>query len=322
MQRRQFLLTSGAVAALQGKALAADPNFRLPVRLIVPASPGGFTDIAARLLAERLSSRIGQPVVVDNRAGASGIIGAEAVARSAPDGATLLMGSIQSQATNVGMYKSLPYDVMKDFAPVTRVAMGYTVLVVPAASPIRSLSGLIEAARKQPGAITYGSGGAGASSHLCAEMMRQAAGIDILHVPYKGTAPAVQALIAGQISMLFDTMPSALPHVKAGTLRALAVTSAKRLDALPDVPAVAETLPGFEMAVWGGIYAPAGTPPAFVEALNREIQAILKDPAVVQRFDQLGFMPLGLGPREFGAFTQAEITKWTQVARAGKITAE
>ena len=322
MQRRTFVLTLGALAAMSGAAWAAEPLFKQPVRLIVPASPGGFTDIAARLVAERLSVRIGQRVVVDNRPGASGIIGAEAVARSAPDGATLLMGSIQSQATNVGLFKKLPYDVMKDFAPVTRVAMGYTVLVVPATSPFRTLQGLIDGAKKQPGVLTYGSGGAGASSHLCAEMLRQASGIDILHVPYKGTAPAVQALIGGEISMLFDTTPSALPHVKAGTLRALAVTSPKRLESLPDVPAVAETLPGFEMAVWGGIYAPAGTPARLIEALHQEIEAALKEPAIVQRFEVLGFQPLVLGPREFAAFTQAEITKWERVTRVGKITAE
>lgn len=324
MHRRKFTASMAALGALSlpRVALCADPLFKQPIRLIVPASPGGFTDVAARLIGDRLSIRIGQPVVVDNRAGASGIIGAEAGARSAPDGATLVMGSIQSHATNVPLFKKLPYDVMKDFTPVSRVAMGYTVLVVPASSPFRSLPDLIEGARKQPGSLTYGSGGAGASSHLCAEMLKQAAGIDVLHIPFKGTAPAVQALIGAQLSMLFDTVPSSLPHVKAGTLRALAVTSTRRLDALPDVPPVAEVVPGFEMGVWTGIYAPAGTPAALVDALGQHIQAVLREPAVLQRFDQLGFQAAPQNSRDFGAFTLAEIAKWTQVVRTGNITAD
>ena len=322
MQRRTFLMALGGLAALQGRAHAAEALFRQPLRMVVPASPGGFTDIAARMLADKMTTSLGQSVVIDNRAGASGMIGAEAVARAAPDGTTLVMGSIQSHSVNSGLFKNMSYDVMRDFMPVTRVAMGYTVLVVPAASPVRDLRGLIDLAKKQPGVLTYGSGGAGASSHLCAEMLRQKAGINLLHVPYKGTAPAVQALLGGQVSMLFDTMPSALPHVKAGTLRALAVTAANRLPALPDVPAVAEVLPGFEMAVWVGVYAPAGTPSRLVDGLDREIQAILRDPAVVQRFDQLGFAALPLGPRDFGDFTRAEIAKWGEVIRVGKITAE
>lgn len=322
MQRRTFVLTLGMLTATGGGAWAAEPLFRQPIRLIVPATPGGFTDIAARLLGDQLGSRLGQVVVIDNRAGASGIIGSEAVAKSAPDGTTLLMGTIQSHGMSPGLFKKLPYDVVKDFAPVTRVAMGYNNLVVPASSPVHSLKDLIDLAKKSPGAVTYGSAGSGASSHLLAEMLRQAAGIELLHVPYKGTAPALQALIAGQISMMFDPIPSSLPHVKAGTLRALAVTSPRRLSNLPDIPAVAETLTGFEMAVWVGIYAPAGTPARVVEVLNREIQAALKEPAVVQRFEQLGFVPSTLGPAEFAEFTRSEIKKWLQVVTAAKIVPE
>jgi len=322
MQRRNFVVAAGALAAASSGIRAADPIFKQPVRLIVPASPGGFTDISARLVAERLTVRIGQPVVVDNRPGASGIIGAEAVARSAPDGATLLMGSLQSQAANVSLFKKLPYDAMKDFAPITRVAMGYNVLVVPAASPARTLQELIAQAKQKPGSLTYGSGGIGASSHLCAEMLRQAAGVDILHVPYKGTAPAVQAVIGKEISMLFDTVPSSLPFVKAGSLRALGVSSTKSLDAMPDVPAIADVLPGFEMSVWAGIYAPAGTSDAIVQAFNREIMAVLVQPEVVQRFEQLGFLAQTAGPEEFAAFNRAEITKLGNVIKAGRITLE
>lgn len=322
MNRRHFITATGAALMVGGRASAAESLVRQPVRIIVPASPGGFTDIAARVLAEKLGTNIGQSVVVDNRPGASGMIGAEAAARSTPDGTTLVMGSIQSHGVNPGLFKSMSYDVMKDFAPVTRVAMGYTVLVVPSSSPIRTLQGLVEQAKKQPGVLTYGSGGAGASSHLCAEMLKQSADINVLHVPFKGTAPALQGLIGGQVSMLFDTIPSALPHVKSGALRALAVTSATRLASLPDVPAVAELLPGFEMAVWVGIYAPAGTPARIVDGFDREIQSILKESALVQRFEQLGFAVQPIGPREFGAFTRAEIAKWGEVIRKGRITVE
>lgn len=319
MKSGSILLALAAIAVGTSCAFAATPALKQPVKLIVPASPGGFTDIGARLLAERLPARLGQVVVVDNRPGASGIIGAESVARSPADGTTLLVGTIQSHAMNVPLFK-LPYDPLKDFVPVTRLAMGYTVLVVPAASAATSFQSLLDIAKKQPGATTYGSGGAGSSSHLGAELLRQAAGVDILHVPFKGTAPAVQALVAGQIAMLFDTVPSALPQIKSGKLRALAVTSTKPLAALPGVPPVADTLPGFEVAVWVGIYAPAGTPAATVELLDREIQAVLREPAVAERFDQLGFQAQPIGPREFEAFTRTEIAKWTRVVKVANIS--
>ena len=322
MQRRSFLLTLAALAAAHREAVAADPLFTQPLKIVVPASPGGFTDIASRLIGEKLALRIGQPVPIENKPGASGMIGAEAVARAAPDGSSIVMGNIQSHGANVGLFKKMPYDAIRDFAPVTRVAMGYNMLVVHPSSPVRTLPDLIDYAKKQTKPLSYGSGGSGSSSHLASEMLRQRAGIELLHVPYRATAPAVQALLAGQLAMLFDTVPSAISQVRAGALRAIAVTAPTRLPSLPELPTVAETLPGFEVAVWGGIYAPAGTPEKWIEALDREIQAVLKDPSVAQRFEQLGFAPLALGPKDFAAFTRAEIAKWSEVIRIGKITVD
>ncbi len=323
MRRRRFLLGMAALSAAHRAAYAAtDPLFTRPVRIIVPAAPGGFTDIAARLVQENLAPRIGQPVVVENRVGGSGQIGAEMVARSAPDGTTLLMGNNNTHAMNVGLYKKLSYDAINDFVPVTRVAIAYNILVVHPSFPATTLAEFIALAKAKPGFYTYGSAGAGASSHLAAEMLKLSAGIDLLHIPYRGTALAVQGLLGQQVSVLFDTMPSSLPLVTAGSLRSLGVTSLTRNRALPDVPAIAETLPGFEVSVWGGLYAPAGTPEPIVAALDREIQASLRVPAVAQKFENMGFSATAAGPKEFGTFTATEIAKWKDVIVRGKITQE
>jgi len=324
MHRRSFLMTAAALAALHraGPAAAAEASFNGPLRIVVPAAAGGFTDISSRMVADGLARRIDQPVLVDDKPGASGMIGSEIVAHGPPDGSMVVMGNIQTHAANVGMFKErLRYDVLRDFAPVTRVAMGYNVLVVLPSSPVHRIDDLMALSKQQT--LTYGSGGSGSSAHLATEMLRQRAGIEnMLHVPFRANAPALQALLSGQISMLFDTTPSATAQVRAGTLRAIAVTSSARLPSLPGVPTVAESLPGFEVAVWGGLYAPAGTPPKWVDALDAQVQALLKDPAMVQRFDQLGFAADTLGPADFAAFTKAEIAKWSEVIKVAKITAD
>ena len=321
MKRRNFAISCGVLTLLTTKNWAADFLFRQPLKIVVPAAPGGFTDIAARLVGEKLALRTGNPVVIDNKAGASGMIGSEAVARSAPDGGTIVMGNIQTHAANSGLFKNMTFDVMKDFSPITRVAMGYNILVVPQSSPVKSLAGLIDLAKKQPKTISFGTGGSGSSAHLASEMFSQRAGVELLHIPYRSNAPAAQALVAGQISMMFDTIPGAIAQIRAGNLRALAVTSPQRLATLPEIPTIAETLAGFEVAVWGGLYAPTGTPERIIQAIDKEVQDLLKEPALIQRFDQLGFNILPLGPKEFSDFTKSEIAKWGQVIRLGKITA-
>jgi tripartite-type tricarboxylate transporter receptor subunit TctC len=297
---------------------AAEAAFAHPIRIIVPAAPGGFTDIVARVVGQALTARIGQSVVVENRGGAGGVIGAVAVAQSAPDGYTLAMGNNNTHAMNVGLYKKLPYDPVANFAPIAFVGSAPTVLVVHPSSPFRSVDDLITAAKARPGMLTYGSGGTGASSHMAAELLRQRAGIDIIHVPFKGNAPAAQALLGDQVNFLFDTLPSAQPMVQAGRLRALAGTALERIESLPDVPALAETLPGFEVTAWVALFAPAGTPAAMIDALDRETRAVLSDPAVSARLKELGATPQLRGPAELARYVSAEIQKWNGViSRAG-----
>lgn len=314
--RRRALLA--APLTMPASALAQPAWPTRPIRLVVAFAPGGFTDIAARVLAERLSTDLGQPVTVDNRAGAGGIIGTEAAARSAPDGHTLLMGTISTHAMNLGLYASLPYDPVRDFAPVARVATAPNLLVAHPAAGVSDVAGLIARARAAPGGLTYGSGGNGTSSHLAGELFKAMAGVDLLHVPFRSTAPAATALLAGQVQVMFDTLPSALPQVREGRLRALGVTAPQRLPALPEVPAVAETVPGFEMGVWVGLFAPAGTPAPVVARLDAATRAALEAPELRARFADLGLEPFPAGPDELRAFLAQEITRWLGVVqRAG-----
>ncbi len=321
LRRRDMVIGATGLAALAaagpGRAQPAWPT--RPVRLIVAFAPGGFTDIAARILAERLSAGLGQQVVVDNRAGAGGIVGTEAAARSAPDGYTLLMGTISTHAMNVGLYRSLPYDPLRDFAPVSRVATAPNLLVVHPSTGVADVAGLIARAKERPGSLTYGSGGNGTSSHLAGELFKSVARVDLLHVPFRSTAPATSALVAGQVDLMFDTLPSALPHAREGRLRALGVTAPRRLAAAPDLPAVAETVPGFEMGVWVGLFAPAGTPRPVVERLDAATRGALASPELRARFAELGLEPFPAGPEELGAFLAAEIERWVRVVRGADI---
>ncbi|WP_426954275.1 tripartite tricarboxylate transporter substrate binding protein [Muricoccus radiodurans] len=288
--------------------------------MIVAFAPGGFTDIAARILAERLSVSLGQPVTVDNRAGAAGIIGTEAAARSAPDGYTVLMGTISTHAMNVGLYRNLTYDPVADFAPVSGVATSPNLLVAHPSKGIQDVAALIARARAEPGVLTYGSGGNGTSSHLAGELFKSLAGVDLLHVPFRSTAPAASAVIAGQVDLMFDTLPSSLPHSREGRLVPLGVTSAQRLPALPTIPAVAETVPGFEMGVWTALFVPAATPRPIIEQLDRATREVL--PHLTARFAELGLEPLVAGSVEISGLLRSEIARWTQVIRAARITAD
>jgi len=315
-----------SVLAAMGLARPAFSQATWPnraIRMVVPFAPGGATDVLARIMAARLQQELGQAVVVENRAGASGIIGAEVVARAAPDGYTILMGSVTTHAVNVPMYGArLSYDPLRDFAPVARVSTGHNVLVVHPALPVRTVAELVALAKARPGGLTYGHGGNGTSSHLGGEMFKSAAGVDILMVPFRSTSPATAALLANDIQLMFDTSTSALPLVAQGQLRLLATCAPARRPTMPDVPAVAETLPGFEMSTWSGLFAPAGTPTPILTRLNDAARAAMEDPQTIQRLGPLGNEVFYAGPEDFAHFLRAEITNWTTIVRNARITAE
>jgi len=304
-------------------AAAADAYPAKPVRFVVAFPPGGGTDIIARSIAQKLAERIAQQVVVDNRPGAGGNIGTDMVAKSAPDGYTLLMGSAGPLAINASLFGKMPFDPIKDLAPVTLAASTPNVLVVHPALRAATLKELIALAKARPGEINFASSGHGTPAHLAGELFNLMAGVEMVHVPYKGAAPALADLLGGQVQIMFSTMPPALPHVRDGKLRALAVTSAKRSPAAPELPTVDETaLPGFEANTWHGVVVPAGTPGAIVARLNREIVAILHLPDVVERFSSQGAEALGSTPEEFAAYIKSETLKWAKVVRDSGAKAE
>ena len=316
------VLAAGVIAGISGVAVAQGyPN--KPVRLIVPQSPGGGADILARAVAAKLSETWGHQVVVENRAGAAGIIGTEAAAKATPDGYTLLMGAIGANGINPGLYPNLPYDSRKDFAPVTMVASAPLLVVVHPSVPLNSTKELIAFAKSQPGKINFASAGSGNATHLAGELFKTMANVDITHVPYKGATPAETDLIGGQVQLMFSSILSALPHVKAGRMKALAVTSLRRSSLAPELPTVAESgLPGYEMNPWYGVFAPAGTPRPVIDKIHRDIVRILQLPDVKERFAALGAEPVGNTPEQFGAFVDAEITKWSKVIKDSGAKAE
>ncbi len=303
-----------------GGAAAQERYPNRPVRIIVPFAPGGSTDIFARLIGERLSAAVGQPVVIENRPGAAGNIGAEAVARSTPDGYTLLMATTGVMAINNALYKSMTYDAAKDFEPVVFIASITNVLIVANDSPLRSVADLIAATKRSPGQLTFASSGAGSSTHMSGELFKIMTGVDLLHVPYKGSALAMPDIITGRVSMMFENMPGAMPHIQAGTVRALAVTGLNRSSALPDVPTIAESgVVGYESLSWSGIAAPAGTPREVVARLNREINAILAVPEVRQKLADQGAEAVGGTPEAFAEHAKRERVKWSRVIRDANI---
>ena len=294
-----------------------------PIRLVVPFPPGGATDILARAIGQRFSEVLGQPVIVDNRPGAGGNIGSELVAKAAPDGYTLLMGTVGTHAINPSLYAKMPYDHVKDFAPVILVAGVPNVLVVHPSVPARTVGEFIAYAKANPGKLNFASSGSGTSIHLAGELFKVMAGVQMTHIPYKGSAPAIQDLLGGQVQLMFDNLPSALPQIKAGKLRALAVTSANRTPALPDVPTVAEAgLAGFEASSWFGVLAPAGTPPATIARLNAEGVKWLATPEAKERMHNLGANAAGGTPEDFAAHIRAETVKWARVVKDSGAKAE
>ncbi|MDM0008805.1 tripartite tricarboxylate transporter substrate binding protein [Variovorax sp. J22G73] len=285
------------------------------IRIVVPFPPGGATDAAARLVAVKMAEHWGQPVLVDNRAGAGGNVGSDLVAKSPADGYTLVMGVTGSHAINTSLYTKMPYDPVADFVAISQVAVVPNVLVVHPSVPAKNLAELIALAKKEPGKLNYASLGNGTAAHLGMEMLKSEAGVDITHVPYKGSAPAVSDLLAGQVQMMVDGLPSALPHVKAGKLRAIALTSLHRAPSLPDLPTIAETYPGFYADAWSGLFAPKGTPQPVVDKLSAEVQRILKLPEVRDKLAALGAEPVGSTQKEFTAHVKKEIDKWAKVVK-------
>jgi tripartite-type tricarboxylate transporter receptor subunit TctC len=320
--RLTTLLAAAFLAATSSPALAQSWPTR-PVTLVVPFPPGGGTDTGGRIIAEQLARRWGQPVLVENKGGAAGQIGAEAVAKARPDGYTLLLGNIGTQSINPSLYPRLPYDADKAFAPITLVAELPLAMMVNPSVPARTATEFIALAKAQPGRISYSSSGAGGAPHLAAEMFKERTGTFVLHVPYRGGGPAVADLLAGHVQLSFVTVLEASSHVKAGKLRALAVTGDRRVPALADVPTLAESgVPGFNAISWLGLLAPAGTPKEIVDRIAADVGAVLADEAVKTRFVSLGGVPRATTPQEFGKLIADDRTRYAQIIRSRKITVE
>ena len=323
MDRRKFMSLAAGVTALPAASrfARAETYPSRPVRFVVPQAAASSSDITARLIGQWLSDHLGQQFVVDDRPGVGGNIGTEAVVRSAPDGYTLLLVNSQN-AISPALYNNLSFDFIRDIAPVARIDSVPLVMEVNPGVPAKTVPEFIAYAKANPGKINMGSAGVGGPQHVAGELFKAMAGIDLVHVPYRGTTPAITDLLAGQLQVMFDVTPTALPQIKAGKLRALAVTTAKRLDNLPDVPAVAEFLPGYEAVAWIGVGAPAGTPAAIIETLNKQINAGLADDKIKTRIAELGAIVVTSSAAEFGTFITAETAKWGQVIRDAHIKAE
>ncbi len=316
MQRRSLLLSAAALAALPCLPAWAQGK---PIRLIVPYAPGGPLDVTARALAERVKDTLGT-VIVDNKPGAGGNLGADLVAKATPDGHTIGLAAVATHAINPWLFAKMPYDAGKDFAPITQMVRVPNVLVVNADTAqrlnIRTLADLIAYAKANPGRLNYGSGGNGSAGHLAGEMFKKAAGIFAVHIPYSGGNPAQLALLSGQVDFNFDNLATAAANIKAGKLKALAVTTAQRSKALPDIPAMGETLAGFEIDTWWGLVAPAGTPREVLERLNKAFTEALRAPETQTRFAQLMAEPVPTTPEQFGAFMKKELARYEPVVKA------
>ncbi|PWK31310.1 Bug family tripartite tricarboxylate transporter substrate binding protein [Cupriavidus plantarum] len=324
--RRHLLAAGVAIAAgiaSIGGAYAQGTYPTKPITLIVPFSAGGTTDILARIVGLELGKALGQPVVVDNRPGAGGNIGASLAAKAPADGYTLFMGTIGTHAINQSLYSKLPFDPVKDFAPISRVAMVPNVVVVNPKVPVNNIRELIAYVKANPDKLSFGSSGSGSSIHLSGELFNMMTNLHIQHIPYKGSAPAVNDLLGNQIGLMFDNLPSSYPHVKAGKLRAIAVTSAKRSPALPDVPTVAEAgVPGYEATSWFALYATGGTPQPIVDRLNAEVVKILAMPDVKKKLAEQGAEPNPEKPAQLAAFMKTEAAKWAKVVKASGATVD
>lgn len=326
--RRRLLLSATGLALGAGATLPAiAQEAKWPtrsIRLVVPFSAGAFTDIASRVVAEFLSQELGEAVVVDNRAGAAGIIGTQAVVSAPADGYTLLVGTISTLSMNPGLYKKLPYDVDKDFVPVSGIANGQLVLVASSTLKARTVPELIALAKASPGKLTYGSGGSGTTSHLYAEWFRSLAGVQLLHVPFRSQAQAIQGLLGNQVDLLFDTIPTARPHMQSGKLHALGIGSLKRSAEMPDLPTIAETLPGFDIDTWAVLYAPRGTPAPVLDKLGAAMRRVLAKAPLKEKLAQIGMAPLLAtgNAADVDRFVKTQTQRWTQVIEKANITVE
>jgi tripartite-type tricarboxylate transporter receptor subunit TctC len=316
---RRSLLGGATLALVGSQARAADyPN--RTIRLVVPWAPGGVADIVARLISDRLTAQLGQPVIVENRAGASGMIGTDFVAKSAPDGYTLVLVTASTHAMGPSVVTTTPYDPVKDFAPIIQVTTAPAIMVVPKSLSANTVVEFVALAKQKPGELNFASFGVGSSAHLAAELFMQATGTRMVHVTYKGSAPAIIDLMGDRVQLFFDSIPSALPHVRAGDLKALAVTGLMPTAAAPDLPTVAASIPGFDFTVWQGLAAPAGTPTAVIQKLYTEVAKIMAQPEVKKILVDLGADPISVDPDGFATYIRRENEKWRQLAKDAKIS--
>ena len=317
---RTLIAATALVLALPAQAQTYPAR---PLRMIVPTAPGGGTDFTGRLVALKLSETLGQQVVVENRGGGGGSVGADNAAKATPDGYTLLLGSIATHAVNPALYKKLPYDHIKDFAPVSLIGTVPNVLVVHPSLPVKTFAEFVTYAKANPGKINYGSSGVGSPPHLSMELLRSLTGINLVHVPYKGAGPALADLLGGQVQSMCTSLAGQITYIRAGRVRALGVTTAKRNPQLPDVPTIVESgVPGYEVTIWYGVFAPAKTPAAIVQKLNAEMNKALNAPEMKERMAQQGMDPAPSTPAELAAFVKAESAKWTKAAKDSGATLE
>ena len=320
MQRRSMLVAAVASLAFAGGAHAQAQWPSKPITYIVPFGAGGTTDVLARLLTVKAGPALGTTFIIENKAGAGGSVGTDFTAKAAPDGYTIQGGTISSHAINVSLYSKLPYDPIKNFQPITMIGSMPNVLVVRADSPYKSVQDVIAAAKAKPGSISYASSGNGTSQHLSGVFFEQLSGSKLVHVPYKSSAESLNALLSGQgADVIFENLAPAMPHIKAGKIRALGVTSPKRASSVPEIPAIAEVLPGFEIVSWQAIFAPAGVPKPIVDRLAGEMIKAINDPEIKSKLVAQGIEPGGMSPAELGAFQKSEIDKWAKVIKAGNI---
>ena len=324
--KRVFLKSSLALAGLvlAGAALAADDYPSKPIKLIVPFPPGGPTDVMGRVVGKAIGEKLGQTVVIENKPGAGGNLGTDATAKAAPDGYTIALSAVSSLAIAPGLYPKLPYDVKKDFTPIARVGLTKGAIVAHPSVPFNDLKGLVAYAKANPGKLSYGSSGIGTANHLAGEMLESVAGIDMVHIPYKGTAPLAQDLLGGQLPLSIESsLTAAGPNVKEGKLKAIAIISATRSPLLPNVPTVAEQgYPGFDVPIWFGLVGPAGLPKDLVAKLNQATVEALKSPEVIDRFAQIGAEPAPTTPQGFADYMRSENERWAKVIRDARITLE
>ncbi len=322
--KRRPLISLGAALCLAAGFMAAGAHAQSyptkPIRLIVPFPAGGATDLFARSLSQKLGERLGQSVVVDNKPGAGGTLGSDLAAKAPADGYTLLLSTTSTHSIGPNLNPKIPYDAMRDFTPISQVGNAPSIMLVPNNSPAKTVKEWIDHARQNPGRLNYASSGNGTIVQLTAELFKSQANVFVVHIPYKGTALAIPDLVSGKVDVLFDSLPTGLPHVKEGRLRALGVTSAKRTPLAPDLPPISDVLPGYESTTWFGIFGPKGLPPEVVTRVNMAANQVLKDPEVVDRLTRLGIEPIGGTPAQFSAMLTTELAKWKKIITERKIT--